>query len=154
MFVKTENLAQQKGINAGINPLSPQKDMENIDPNAQKASEIKPRQNLEVNLQYLALAISTNRTRVHFGQRHYCIRHSKVVDKHHIDVCDLLKGKFTPTEFNIDLNEKGTVSLSPQRYNDLRNHLLYLEKVIAVLENNEKYLSVKTQIRSSIPEQE
>ena len=81
---------------------------------------------LEADLQYLALAISAKRTRVHFGQRHYCVKHEKIVDKNHIDECDLLKGKYPTTEFNQELFVTSIKAFTQERFEKMKEHHTFL----------------------------
>ena len=101
VFLREEDKPPQKKDNSKTNTLSPVKEQENVAPNnSEKNKKENHKQTLSISLQYLALAISANRTRVHYGQKHFCVKHDKVVDKHHIDDCHLLKGKHHPTAFN------------------------------------------------------
>ena len=51
-------------------------------------------------LKSLMLAVSANRTRVNFGNKHACLTQNCKVDKTHIDECTHLKSVFKVTEFN------------------------------------------------------
>ena len=63
--------------------------------------QVKARKDLNFDgLKPLMLAVSANRTRIHFGNKHVCMTHMCKVDKTHIDLCSHLKSDFKPTEFN------------------------------------------------------
>ena len=53
---------------------------------------IENRKNIKIdkNLRTLMLAISAKRTMSNYGKRHFCRKHGKLLDKKHIDECDIL----------------------------------------------------------------
>ena len=57
------------------------------------------------------------------GEKHFCMKHNKVVNKIHIDECDLLTGKYHPNEFYKDLQETSINLIPKERYEELEIHL-------------------------------
>ncbi len=46
------------------------------------------------------LAVTAKRTRIHYGQVHFCRKHGTVVNKDHIDECDVINLDKKITHFN------------------------------------------------------
>lgn len=40
----------------------------------------------------MMLAVSAKRTRIHYGQVHFCRKHGLIINKKHIDECNILNG--------------------------------------------------------------
>ena len=53
-----------------------------------------------MNLRKLMLAVTAQRTAFNYTARHYYSADDCLVDKDHIDICELLAGKHAPTYFN------------------------------------------------------
>ena len=55
---------------------------------------------IEKSVHEMMLAVSFNRTIVHYGVRHYCNEHQAMVDKNHINECSLIQECGKVTQFN------------------------------------------------------
>ena len=96
----------------------------------------------------MLLALSASRTKVQWGEKHFCKKHDKVVNKHHIDECDLLYGTYKPTAFNEELNNIPLNLLSVNKYDELEKHLDSLHRRITSLETSGIYISLKGFIKT------
>ena len=48
----------------------------------------------------MMMSVASSRTLVHYGHRHFCKEHKRVVDKSHINECSLLSGCGEITQYN------------------------------------------------------
>ena len=90
--------------------------------------------------QYLAIALSANRTRKQYGSRHFCTVHNKILDKNHLDDCTLLAGKWKPTEFNNDIKLKQVNDFETERLMELKDHLCFLNARIQKMESKKLFI--------------
>lgn len=86
---------------------------------------------MDMKIRLLMLSVSTNRTQIHFGHRHLCMKHEKVVDKNHIDDCDLLiKDGRVPRQYN-ELLKKSLYDMTLSEVVSVRTHFSELAALIA-----------------------
>lgn len=89
------------------------------------------------------LAVASNRTKLHFFERHYCITHGKIVDKRHIDECQHLEqGKFKPTHFNRLLEETTVHLIQKEVKLEMVEHFKKLHERIQMLESNQVFVVI------------
>lgn len=54
----------------------------------------------------MIFAVSCKRTIVHYDERHYCKEHEKIVNRDHLDECNLITKFGKPTKFNDIIENK------------------------------------------------
>jgi hypothetical protein len=81
------------------------------------------------------MAVTANRTLAHFGMRHFCKAHQKLVDKDHMDCCLLTNNLNVPiTHFNEKLRVTSIYDLVSFELEEIAGHFVQLECNIAALE--------------------
>ncbi len=89
------------------------------------------------------LAVSANRTRVHFGQVHFCRTHNCVVDKTHIDSCNILNSADTKvTQFNNLLANTYLYDIAKENLERIYKHFTNLKQVILKQEQEGTFVSI------------
>ena len=93
------------------------------------------------------LAVTANRTRIHFNQRHLCTQHMKKVDKNHIDECELLNTKHKPTYFNQALEETPIHDIRSELKQEILEHFEALSQRIKLLTTQKIFVEVDNRIQ-------
>jgi len=104
---------------------------------------------MEQRIQDLLLAVSANRTMIHYGHKHVCRKHECKVDKNHIDICDLinLPNQAKVTEYNAILNTTAINNLAAADKSKIVNHFTTLANIINKLVKENTYVPVADSIR-------
>lgn len=90
LFIKKDDRVATKKLRTNLPEWL--KNLNSEETKKQRKDNLKNRKNItiEIKTQELMLAVSANRTRVHWGQNHFCRKHNLIVNKNHIDKCDLI----------------------------------------------------------------
>ncbi len=72
----------------------------------------------------LMLAVSANRTLTNYGKRHFCRAHGVMIDKKHIDKCDVLARELKKplTYYNSLLEKTSIYDLEESELQELVEH--------------------------------
>ena len=97
------------------------------------------------------LAIAANRTLTHFGHRHFCRRHGKLLDKNHIDECSILNpsSEKKVTYYNATLEKTSLHDLKEAELREVIDHYARLDTVINIYarEDSKVFLAVRDSVR-------
>ncbi len=74
----------------------------------------------------MIFAVSRGRTLLNYEDRHYCLKHNKLVDRHHIDNCDLIGGIGIITQYVNVLNDSELRYIEQPTLSSIQSHYKWL----------------------------
>ena len=93
------------------------------------------------------MAVAANRTRIHWGQNHFCRKHNSIVKKDYIDECDLINKKDSKvTQYNELLARTYLYNIPKDKLKAISKHYCEPEKSIEQLESEGIYVPVNRAI--------
>ena len=101
------------------------------------------REAIEPKVKSLMLSVSANPTLIHFGHKHACLEHRKIVDKDHIDECSFLQGAYPPRHFNDMIKGIALNNLPDKTYNLINKHYKELLLLIDEQETKGNFIPIK-----------
>jgi hypothetical protein len=141
MFIKTEDRVLSQHIKCKTAPLEGE-ELEQIVKAASLYTESRKAIPVTEENTKLMLAVAAKRTRLHFFERHFCITHQKMVDKRHIDDCELLRVNLSPTHYNATLEQTPIHMIKAEEKRELVEHYDKLQARLKILEQNQVFLVV------------
>ena len=94
------------------------------------------------------LAISTTKKCIHYSKTQFCKKHGKIVNKHHIDECDILNSENHKqvTSFNDLLQTSYLYDIPTSKLKEVKEHFERLQTILKNMEEEGAYLKINSKI--------